>query len=537
MSGKPLGTILICSNVYPPRFIGGAELIAHYQAQALRRQGWRVIVFTGDLGDIGERHAMRLEPQDGIPVFRVRLIGEDYQPDFVSFHHAKVEEHFQSLLAEYKPDVVHMHNIMGLSLGIIRAAKKSGTITAITLHDFWGFCLKNTIIKDGLAVCHDHTLCRECLPSIADGDNRQIPIRLRNDYVRMRVSSADHLISPSLYLAQKYATMGFPLQRIRVVWNGIDSGRFGSLVKIAPVDEAVRFTFIGHLGHHKGVSTLFEAIRRLDRPASKFFVNLVGVGELMEPMEKFAAEHGLAANVRFWGRVPNEQIHEVFAATDVQLLPSIWPENQPVSITEAMASETAVIASTLGGTAELVEEGESGFLTIPGDAEDLAARMRAFIDDPELSRRFGARGRARMLPFSFDRQVEKISRLYRTPVRAATQPETLVVFSGRRFIPALVEILNHAPETVGARPLRFVMDEWIDKDELRQAAVVVLLDDSLNARIADMAKDTGKPVLFSAMAPHLRPALGPVARPWLGPNSLWTEICAILGIPSTPVAR
>ena len=65
------GTVLICSNLYPPRFIGGAELIAHYQAKQLQSLGWRVVVFSGDFQEQPQRHDMRREIYDGIEVFHL----------------------------------------------------------------------------------------------------------------------------------------------------------------------------------------------------------------------------------------------------------------------------------------------------------------------------------------------------------------------------------------------------------------------------------------------------------------------------------
>jgi len=95
------GTVLVCSNVYPPRFIGGAELIAHYQAKQLQSLGWRVIVFAGDTNPQDKRHDIRHDIYDGIDVFRVYLTREYFHFEFVNFAHRLVEKHFQILLATY----------------------------------------------------------------------------------------------------------------------------------------------------------------------------------------------------------------------------------------------------------------------------------------------------------------------------------------------------------------------------------------------------------------------------------------------------
>src|SRR5213082_132490 len=96
-------TILIASNAYPPAFIGGAELIAHYQALAFRRMGHRVVVFAGEPSASG-RYEFREDEYEGLPVYRVRLVSEDYDREFVHFQHDETERRFIELCDHYAPD-------------------------------------------------------------------------------------------------------------------------------------------------------------------------------------------------------------------------------------------------------------------------------------------------------------------------------------------------------------------------------------------------------------------------------------------------
>ena len=110
--------------------------------------------------------------------------------------------------------------------------------------------------------------------------------------------------------------------------------------------------------------------------------------------------------------VDNSRIEEVFRETDVLILPSIWPENQPVTITEAMASRTPVIASAIGGIPELVTNEYNGYLFSPGCAEELAEKMSEFVIRPERIERFGENGFQRIKDNSFEHQVNKICSIY-----------------------------------------------------------------------------------------------------------------------------
>ena len=127
---------------YPPNFIGGAELIAHSQAKELKRTGFDVTIFTGDILDIGKRHSLRREEYEGLPVYRVRLTAEDYDPKFLNFTHKEVEEHFRTILKKISPDIVHFHNLIGLSVGLIHLAKKQGNKNSVDASRLLGFLLQ-----------------------------------------------------------------------------------------------------------------------------------------------------------------------------------------------------------------------------------------------------------------------------------------------------------------------------------------------------------------------------------------------------------
>ena len=404
-------TLLLCSNAYPPRFIGGAELIAHQHALTLAQAGYRVLVFAGDGLVSSTPYSVQEDTLDGIPIFRVHLGADNYAPDRVNFHNNRVDEAFSQLMERYTPTVVHLHNIIGLSLGIIGRAKRYKSAVVTTLHDHWGFCFKNTIIKRDSEICKDFTSCRECMATIPDGTDRKLPIRMRTDYLAYRLNQVDRFISPSRYLARSYLKAGIPLHKMRVIWNGVDVRRFSNVEK-SPRNGRVRFTFIGHFGAHKGIPTLLAALPYLGNP-NRYRINLVGEGPLRESLETWAGGQPFSSSIHFWGKVGHQEIESVFRETDVLVLPSIWPENQPVSITEALATGTPVIASDLGGIPELIQDGDQGYLFPAGDAIALADRMRRFLDDPSAIYRLGASGLERIQCCTFGNQVGKIIQIYR----------------------------------------------------------------------------------------------------------------------------
>ena len=85
-----------------------------------------------------------------------------------------------------------------------------------------------------------------------------------------------------------------------------------------------------------------------------------------------------------------------------------------MSVIEALAAGTPVVATRVGGVPDVVRDGEDGFLVEPGASDELAQRLAQLAGDPDLRQRFGASGRARVLPrYAVDRLVDDVDRLYR----------------------------------------------------------------------------------------------------------------------------
>src|SRR4030042_2746596 len=214
--------IVICSNYYPPNFLGGAELIAHFHAKTLQMLGNDVIIFCGDVRPYGERYSLRRELYDGLCIYRVSLTGEDFDIKNINFFHKKIEDYFEILLDNFSPDIVHLHNIIGLSLGLISQAKKRRIKVFLTLHDNWAFCPKNTILFSPTQICEDFSQCIQCIRFINENGYRFIPLSVRQDFFKYQLSKIDCFISPSQHLADNYIKAGFPKDKFKIISYGID---------------------------------------------------------------------------------------------------------------------------------------------------------------------------------------------------------------------------------------------------------------------------------------------------------------------------
>jgi glycosyltransferase involved in cell wall biosynthesis len=496
--------ILYVSNAYPPAWHGGAELFAHFHAKALKRRGHDVLAWVANLrNDPTPTLRVAHSTFENIPVRRVAIRAKAYGTADVNFYDARVEALFADLLAEFRPDIVHLHNILGLSTGIIGQARRAGAKTVLTVHDPWGFCLKNTLLKSGDQVCTDYSECSQCQAFLRDDQGRTFPVRLRNDFLRQQFDDLDAIVSPSQYLARAYLTAGFAINKVQVIGYGVDLARYGRLTKTPAPAGVTRFTFLGYLGHHKGVFVLLKALEALP-PGSGIVMNFVGGGVLGDQVNAAAAALADRCRIVVWGRIPNDRIEEVFQQTDVLICPSIWPENQPGTILEAMATATPVIATRLGGNIELVEENQTGLLFEAGHARALAQRMMWLAQNAAKRQSMGAAARAKVADFSFDRQTGTLLELYQEPRAAAVGCEAppLILCEGRQFSDEAYQIIDQFPAHV---PVRFALADWFPEGFPPNTRALCVVDPSAGQARVRQALAQKIPVLVPAELESFHP--------------------------------
>ena len=208
--------------------------------------------------------------------------------------------------------------------------------------------------------------------------------RLREAVLR----GAAHVYCPSEYLRSLVLAWGVPAERTGVLPNPAPAApAFGDrdeLRRRLGLD-GVALAFAGRLTAQKSLDVLLEALAHTER------VTLVLAGDGPEggAVEAGVREHGLADRVRLLGPVSRDAVLELFHAADATVLSSGW-ENFPHSVVESLAVGTPVIATAVGGVAEVVRDGENGLLVPAGDPAALAAAIGRFAGDEELRQRLRA---------------------------------------------------------------------------------------------------------------------------------------------------
>ncbi|HKQ19729.1 MAG TPA: glycosyltransferase, partial [Candidatus Eisenbacteria bacterium] len=336
----------------------------------------------------------------------------------------------------------------------------------------------------------------------------------RRFYMRKALASmSDHFTGVSREICARIRSWGVPPERITFLPNGVDLSRFGqpsdpvalrSTLGIMPGEPVLMS--IGVFRPIKDFTTLARAFGILHRRYPSAWLLLVGSdpnARFPQMMEEEGAVLGPAAlRVRHLGL--RLDTPELLAMADVYVNSSLY-EGMSNTLLEAMASRLPVVATAVGGTPDLVREGENGLLVPPRDPEAIAARVTGLFEDEEKARALGANGRARIEQrHSFARMVSLNAGLYesindrkRIPMRAksrvrvaaARASATLGITSlaeravkGSLVVLAYHRILPHAERLVAtSRPMILSAEVFEGQmAELARKYAVLSLDEVLD---------------------------------------------------------
>ncbi len=452
------GRLLVVSNYFPPYFVGGAEIVAAHQAKMMQRAGWDVLVFAADFSPrAGKRSPkVRQDHYDDLTVVRVR---PRRKPDY-AFYNPSTTRHFVRTLSAFAPDVVHFHNLSGLGVQLIDEARASGAKVVVTLHDRWAFCFKGTLLRNDLSICGDFEQCHRCAPTLGSPEG-QLPTRLRRDYVMSRLQRVDVLIAPSRGLADDFVRSGLPRSRLVELTSGVDLAAIEARLRTAtsPID----FLFAGYLGEHKGVPHLAEAIRLLWADESlrgRWSVTLAGDGALEPSLREFIRREGLESVFRMLGRIDNADLVRRLPSAEVVVLPSICPENQPVSLLEGIVSGAALIATRVDGAVDLVEHDVNGLVCPRADPAALAAAMRRLIVTPGLVETFSRENLRRRGLYDEQAAGARLDEILRAPRRHEPSDEIELACGVDAAGIVAANVVEPAPVSAGGRRLRLIWWRW-----------------------------------------------------------------------------
>jgi glycosyltransferase involved in cell wall biosynthesis len=386
VDGGPLRILHVIARLN----VGGAALHVLQLAAAQRRRGHHVLVAAGAV-EPGEESMEYLARELDVPVKSVPTLQRELSP----VRDVATVRALVRLIRAEQPDVLHTHTAKAGGVGRLAAILARSARPAVLVHTYHGHVLRGYFgwRREAFYRGLERVLARTTSSLVA------VSPEVRDELVELGIAPA------SRFVVIRY---GFDLSG-RADVSAADRNRVRGELGVG--DDAFVVGWVGRLTAIKRPLDLVRVLARLVADDVNTVLCVVGDGPERQAAETLARSLGVHDRCRFVGF--QQDLRGWYAAFDAFCLTSA-NEGTPVAAIEALAAARPVVATRVGGTTAVVEDGVTGFLASEGDVQALASRLRDLARDPASRTAMGRRGAERMAElYDQGRMVEEVERLYR----------------------------------------------------------------------------------------------------------------------------
>jgi D-inositol-3-phosphate glycosyltransferase len=378
--------ICLVTHYFPPH-MGGIEKVSYEQSKRLTESGYEIDVLTSKIRGQNER------PTKGIRVFPysnlnlAERIGVPYP--VLSF---KAYRKFVQVIK--KCDLVHAHGHVYLSSYLAgKVAKKYKKPFIVTQHNTF---IDYQSILNMLEHLNDLTVGKSVL------------------------KRANRIITVSKETMKYVLKLGADKTKTSVIYNGVDTNYFHPVKKGEsrkklglPKNRRIILS-VRRLVYKNGLDTLIESVPLLTRDNPDLLFVVAGKGPSRKLIEDRIKELGIDANIKLTGFVPDRLLPLYYDAADYFILPSASGEGLPLVLLEAMACGLPVIATTVGGTPEIIKHMKNGVLVPPRNPEAMAETMAKILSEERLGPTIGEEAR-RIVEnrFTWEENLRQLQDIYK----------------------------------------------------------------------------------------------------------------------------
>lgn len=340
---------------------GGAEVCAINQAELLRRHGHEVRFFA-------MRYPENIETGADVEYFAPEV--SFFQPSFAGkltaaarVFGAGVKAGFEKMLDDFKPDIVHLHNIHSyLSPIVARIAHQRGIKVLWTLHDYKLLCPSYACLRQGkpCELCFTDKSKVVSLRCMKGSLSASLLAWAEAVYWNKKKLSAwtDAFIGPSRFMAQKMVQGGFPKAKVHSICNFISDDKLNLISEIPFTEKEQAYAYVGRLSEEKGIEGVLKVVSRLP-----YKLYVAGGGPLKEQfVRKYASDR-----IVFLGHLPAEKIISLLKRVRFTIISSVCYENNPLSVIESLCCGTPVVGRRMGGIPELIENNKESRIFVSDD--------------------------------------------------------------------------------------------------------------------------------------------------------------------------
>ena len=345
-----------------------------FEMEAMAARGHAVAAFATDHPqNLPSSYSRSFPPY---PEYFASGLGTKVREAFRIIYSAANRDRFGEVIDQFKPDVVHFHNIYGqLSLSLVDAARSRGVRAVLTAHDYKIVCPSYQMLDHG-------KVCEKCLggsyfhcftTKCHKDDRMASAVYALESYFNAwtgKYGVLDKVISPSRFLMGKLSGTIRP-EHLVLLRNAVE------LPPPAKGEEGY-FLFAGRLSPEKGLWNLTRVFRETGLP-----LVVAGTGPLEAELRRSCEGSG----IRFTGHVTGEELDGLYRGAQACVVPSEWYENAPLSVMEPMAYGKPVIGAAIGGIPELIQDRVTGRTFKAFDAQDLKRVVEEVAASPAAGRR------------------------------------------------------------------------------------------------------------------------------------------------------
>ena len=331
--------------------IGGAEIYCYKLKDLLEKRGYEVRFFGGK----GNYKKSKLS-SFVFSIFR-----------FFSFRYYL---NIKKEIKDFKPDIIHAHSFStNITPSFLFGAKRYNIPVVVTPHYLGHYTFPQMRLSK--------------IYGIISWLNAWFHQEMEKRYV-------DFFICPSnIFAKQLKNKVGIESNKIKVVPLFIEWEQPAEAKNPTTKD----ILYAGRLSEEKGIEYLIQAIPKISKEHPEIKLHIVGKGNMEQNLKDLANKLEIEDKIIFHGYITHENLATMYRKSSVFILPSVCMENAPLTLIEAMSQETPVVTTNIGGQAELVKDGFNGYLVNPKDPEELTEKIGTILDNPELAREMGEKGR------------------------------------------------------------------------------------------------------------------------------------------------
>lgn len=369
---------LIVTPYFPPRK-GGLENYAYNISKILSEKGHDITIFSS--GNTKESYNFKvIRVNNKISISNTPL-------DFVLPKLSK-------LVKEEDFDLINAHMPVPFYADMAAIAARRNNIPFILTYH-------NDVVKEGLL-----------LGLLASSYNKSL--------LQFTLRSADRIITPSPYVYNESPLIKNFADKTALIPPGVDPEKYkpgeGHVKKrynLSSDSKIILFVGAMNRGHsHKGVDILLKAFSKIKM--ENVYLFLAGTGDMIPEYKKLAQNLGISERVVFTGFIDEESLIDLYRGSYMLILPTLTPaEGFGMVLIEANACGTPVIGSKIGGIKYVIKDGKTGLLVPPGDPEALAKAMQRLLEDDELTKKMGSKGKKMVEKnYTWDKSVKLTARVF-----------------------------------------------------------------------------------------------------------------------------